>query len=169
LKDGGPHSDPIKNQADCFIVQLKNDGKSACTQLETSHMDDDPHGYGDKFNKVSLNLPPLKRNKYSVRYLRFNDVPNKRVIVFVAVQIPSSEEYKDWTVVYETVVNDGMGGKRGFKDPYRQWVHSALEKRGSCSITIRMDEQPQTQIEKEVTYDNARITEIVDYEAIAAS
>ncbi len=164
LKYGGPHSDSINYQADCLIVQIKNDGKSAVTQTEPSHMDDkEEYGYGDKFNKVDLDLPQLAGNEYTLRFIKLNDLPNQRVIIFAAIKIPSAEKFKDWTLIYETQVYGGFDGNRGLKDPFRQWVGSAMGKEESASITIRADEQPKTKIKKGEFYDNARLTTIVDY------
>lgn len=165
LKDGGGHhsKDGERQVADCLIVQIANDGKSACTQLEPSHMDEDPHGYGDKFNKVDLDLPSLMGNPHSLRFIRVNDLPNKRVIIWAAIKFDNIEAWKDWTVIYQSEIYDGMGGDRGLKDPYRQWAGSALGDFDECAITIREDEQPKTEIKKGEDYDNPRITEIIDY------
>jgi hypothetical protein len=161
LKAGGPHSDDINYQADCFIIQLSNDGKSARTQLEPSHMDKDPHGYGDLFNEAKLDLPRLAGKEYAVRFIKLNDLDNKRVIGIVAIDLLDGNGFN---LVYSTEVYDGMGGGRGLKDPYRQWVKTALDDLNACTITIRMDAQPKTTIQKGKHYNNARITEIVDYE-----
>ncbi|MDR4490779.1 MAG: hypothetical protein R2685_07745 [Candidatus Nitrosocosmicus sp.] len=165
LKDGGGHHshDGERQVADCLIVQIKNDGKSACTQLEPSHMDDDPNGYGDKFNKVDLDLPSLIGNSHSLRLIRVNDLPNKRVIIWAAIKFDKIEAWKDWTVVYQTEIYDGMGGNRGLKDPYRQWAGSALGDYDECGITLRMDKQLKQNIKKGQDYNNPRITEIIDY------
>jgi hypothetical protein len=184
LKDGGPHpsNKPSEiNRADCFIILLENDGRSICTQLEPSHMDVDPHGYGGLFNKVKFEsdeLPRLAGRKYALRFIKLNDLANKRVIGIVAIDLLDGNGFK---LIYLTEVYDGMGGYegngvgdeekkkmkkdgRGLKDPYRQWVKTALNIKEECTITVRMDAQPQTNIQRGVHYDNARITEIVDYE-----
>lgn len=164
-KEFGTHTDGIRaHEADCFIIQIKNDGKTALTQLEPSHMLPDPHGYGDKFNSVKLTgIPPLAGNTYTIRYIRIVDLPNKRVIGFVAIKFHTGNGPKDWTLIYETVVYDGMGGNRGLKDPYRAWAITAGIS-DTVGSTIRMDSQPKTTIKKGVDYDSARITQIVDYE-----
>lgn len=169
LKYGGAHHsrDGERQVADCLIVQIANDGKSACTQLEPSHMDDDPHGYGDKFNKVDLDLPSLMGNPHSLKFIKINDLPNKRVIVFAAIKFDKVDGWTDWTIFYQTEIYDGMGGGRGLKDPYRQWAFTALGELDECGITMRMDEQPGTEIEKGEHYNNARITELVDYATVA--
>lgn len=165
LKSGGQHHsrDGERQVADCLIVQIANDGKSALTQLEPSHMDSDPHGYGDKFNKVSLDLPSLMGNPHSLKFIKVNDLPNKRVIVWAAIKFDNIEGWKDWTVFYQSEIYDGMGGGRGLKDPYRQWAFTALGDLDECGITVRMDEQPKEKIKKGEHYDFPRITEIVDY------
>lgn len=168
LKDGGGHHsrDGERQVADCTIVQISNDGKTAVTQLEPSHMDDDPHGYGDKFNKVDVNLPSLMGNPHSLKFIRVNDLPNKRVIIWAAIKFDKIDTWKDWTVFYQSEMYDGMGGDRGLKDPYRQWAGSALGDMNECSVTIRMDAQKKTNIKKGVHYDCPRITEIIDYAAV---
>lgn len=163
-KEFGPHSDDIANQADCFIIQIANDGKSAVTQLEPGHMLPDPHGYGDKFNKVSLKgIPALAGNTYAVRFIRVIDLDQRRVIGLVAIKFFTGDGPKDWTLIYETVVYDGMGGNRGLKDPFQAWAF--VNKVGNTvGSTVRMDSQPSTKIKKGEDYDLARITSILDYE-----
>lgn len=169
-KEFGTHTNGIKaNEADCFIIQLANDGKSAVTQLEPGHMLSDPHGYGDKFNKVSLKgLPAFAGNTYSVRFIRIVDLDNRRVIGLVAVKFHTGDGPKEWTLKYETVVYDGMGGGRGLKDPFRAWaVHAGIS--NTVGSTIRMDSQPKKAMKKGDDYDNARITQIIDYEPVVAA
>jgi hypothetical protein len=103
----------------------------------------------------------LAGKEYAVRFIKLNDLDNKRVIGIVAIDLLDNNGFN---LVYSTEVYDGMGGARGLKDPYRQWVKTALNKEDACTITIRMDAQPKSNIQKGNHYDNARITEIVDYE-----
>lgn len=169
-KHGGTHNDERDIEADCFIVQVSNDGKSAVTQLEPAHMAPDPDGYGDKFNKVTFtDLPKLMGSKHALRFIRLVDVPSKRIIVVVAIKFDgrAADDYGEWTVIYETQVVDGMGGDRGLKSPYQQWAKLALGV-DEVGTTIRMDSQPSTKIKNGFHYKNPRITEIVDYEQVPA-
>lgn len=162
-KHGGPHNDDINYQADCLIIQIGNDGKSCRTQTEPSHMDDDPYGYGKKFNVIDPGLPSLLGKKYIVRFIRIIDLTKLDIINFVAIKIPGDAKFGEYTLIYESHCFGGFDGDRGLKDPFVQWVVSALNSPKSAGQTVRFDKQPKHNMKKGVDYDKARLTEIVDY------
>lgn len=168
-KHGGTHNDERDIEADCFITQIANDSKFIVQQFEPAHMAPDPDGYGDKFNKITYtDLPKLMGNPHALRFIRVHDLPNKRTIMIVVIKFDNkpADQYGEWTVIYEAHTYDGMGGNRGLKNPWQQWARLELGK--DANDTIRMDEQPGTKIVKGKHYKNERITEIVDYELLAA-
>ncbi len=61
---------------------------------------------------------------------------------------------------------DPEKGGRALKDLLRPWVVTAIGQRDKALVTVRMDAQPKTNIQKSKHHDNAQITEIVDYELI---
>lgn len=160
LKYGGNHTNPPKDvNADCLIVRLLMDGTEWQTQLEPSHMAPSPWGYGDLFNIVSTQVGNTRARRYSYRFIVLKDVPTKRTFIITAVDGTNNNS---WDLEYLSVIHDGMGGKRALKDPLRQWVYTGRRSLKDATITIRFDAQPE-RIGSD-TYDNARITEIVDYE-----
>jgi hypothetical protein len=149
-------------------MQISNDGKQAWMRLTPSYNDESQGGifnFGDKFSKVSLELPPLMGNTFSIRFLRLANVSTTEVVFVVAIKYDGmvDESWKDWNVIYESHVFDGQGGGRALKDPFRPWVLSALNQGDKIQVTIRMDKQPASGLKEGEHFGNARITEIVDY------